>query len=116
MARLRVGDDARRVSLITLFHRGILPLLSSSPEAQAPCWDSAPREVRAMDSPARSVEGRFAGRTLIVTGCGNGIGRATALRAAREGAAVVVSDILQDAALGVVAEIASLGGRATAHV
>jgi NAD(P)-dependent dehydrogenase (short-subunit alcohol dehydrogenase family) len=69
-----------------------------------------------MDSAERSVEGRFAGRTLIVTGCGSGIGRATALRAAREGAAVVVSDILQDVALSVVAQIGSLGGQATAHV
>ncbi len=39
------------------------------------------------------IEGRFAGRTAIVTGAGSGIGRATALRLAREGAKVVASDI-----------------------
>ena len=42
------------------------------------------------------VENRFAGRTAIVTGAGSGIGRATALRLAREGARVIASDISKD--------------------
>jgi NAD(P)-dependent dehydrogenase (short-subunit alcohol dehydrogenase family) len=37
--------------------------------------------------------GRFAGRTVIVTGAGSGIGRATASRVAREGGRVVAVDI-----------------------
>ncbi|HEY0261091.1 MAG TPA: SDR family NAD(P)-dependent oxidoreductase [Lacisediminihabitans sp.] len=37
--------------------------------------------------------GRFAGKTVIVTGAGSGIGRSTALRVAREGGRVVASDI-----------------------
>ena len=37
--------------------------------------------------------GRFAGLTVIVTGAGSGIGRATALRIAREGGRVVASDL-----------------------
>lgn len=37
--------------------------------------------------------GRFAGQTVIVTGAGSGIGKATALRIAKEGGRVVASDI-----------------------
>ncbi|MCU1474228.1 SDR family NAD(P)-dependent oxidoreductase [Amnibacterium sp.] len=41
----------------------------------------------------RIVAGRFVGRTVIVTGAGSGIGRATASRIAREGGRVVAVDI-----------------------
>ena len=40
-----------------------------------------------------TVPGRFDGKTAIVTGAGSGIGQATALRLAREGATVVAADI-----------------------
>ena len=39
------------------------------------------------------VSGRFSGRTIIVTGAGSGIGKATAVRLAREGATVVAADV-----------------------
>jgi NAD(P)-dependent dehydrogenase (short-subunit alcohol dehydrogenase family) len=52
---------------------------------------------------------RFRGRTALVTGGGRGIGRAIALRLAREGAAVAVVDIDGDPARAVVKEIAALG-------
>ena len=41
---------------------------------------------------------RFEGRVAVITGGGSGIGRATALRLASEGAAVVVADIRREAA------------------
>lgn len=40
--------------------------------------------------------GRFEGQTVIVTGAASGIGRATALRVAREGGRVVASDVSVD--------------------
>jgi NAD(P)-dependent dehydrogenase (short-subunit alcohol dehydrogenase family) len=42
------------------------------------------------------VQDRFAGRTAIVTDAGAGIGRATTVRLAREGARVVVGDISKE--------------------
>lgn len=54
---------------------------------------------------------RLDGKRAIVTGGGNGIGRACALRLAAEGASVVVADVLLDAATSVASDIASDGGR-----
>ncbi len=58
------------------------------------------------------AEGRLAGRVAIVTGAASGIGRATALALAREGAAVVVADLNAAGAKQVAAEIETAGGRA----
>ncbi|KSZ56097.1 short-chain dehydrogenase [Rhodococcus pyridinivorans KG-16] len=45
---------------------------------------------------------RFTGRTVIVTGAGSGIGRATASRVAREGGRVVAVDVLAERLAGLV--------------
>ena len=57
---------------------------------------------------------RFAGRSVLITGGGRGIGRATALRLAREGAAVAVLDRDAAAAEAVAAEIRAERGRGAA--
>ena len=55
---------------------------------------------------------RFEGRVALVTGAGSGIGRAVALRLAKEGAASAVLDRSEAAAGSVAAEIEAGGGRA----
>jgi NAD(P)-dependent dehydrogenase (short-subunit alcohol dehydrogenase family) len=55
---------------------------------------------------------QLASKVAIITGGASGIGRATALLLAREGAAVAVADVNQEAGKRVVEEIATAGGRA----
>jgi NAD(P)-dependent dehydrogenase (short-subunit alcohol dehydrogenase family) len=57
---------------------------------------------------------RLAGKSAVITGAGSGIGRASALKFATEGAAVAVTDIVGDAAEAVAEEIRSAGGKAVA--
>ena len=60
--------------------------------------------------------GRLDGRSAIVTGGGQNIGRAISLRFAEEGAAVAVFDLDGERAAKVSAEIEAAGGRATHEV
>ncbi|WP_222710866.1 SDR family NAD(P)-dependent oxidoreductase [Quadrisphaera setariae] len=75
---------------------------SASPAAR-PAW----RE--------RVVPGRFTGQTVVVTGAGSGIGRATASRVAREGGRVVAVDVVADRLEALAADLGpradAVGGR-----
>ncbi|GAA1930584.1 hypothetical protein GCM10009775_23310 [Microbacterium aoyamense] len=57
---------------------------------------SAADEVPLREWTERLDQGRFTGRTHIVTGAGSGIGRATASRIAREGGRVIAVDVSQE--------------------
>jgi NAD(P)-dependent dehydrogenase (short-subunit alcohol dehydrogenase family) len=56
---------------------------------------------------------RLAGRVCVVTGAGQGIGRATARRLCQEGAKVVVADRIEEGAARTVAELKEHGAEAS---
>lgn len=57
---------------------------------------------------------RLEDKVAVITGAGQGLGRAYALRFAEEGAYIVVADIQEDNAHSVVQEVQNLGGKAVA--
>src|SRR5205807_1785184 len=68
--------------------------------------------VRGMTKAAAQELAAFGGRVAIVTGAGNGLGRAEALALARAGARLVLNDLPGDAVQAVAGEIAAGGGQA----
>jgi len=58
------------------------------------------------------MTGRVEGKVACVTGAASGIGRATALLLAREGAIVVATDIQAAKGPTLIAEIEAVGGKA----
>ncbi|MGH2639003.1 MAG: SDR family NAD(P)-dependent oxidoreductase [Rhabdochlamydiaceae bacterium] len=57
---------------------------------------------------------RLEGKVIIVTGAARGIGKAYALALAKEGASIVVSDIMSEGASSTASEIQKAGGKALA--
>lgn len=86
------------------------PAAAAQPSAveTAPVDASAPA-VEPREWTERLDQGRFAGKTVIVTGAGSGIGRATASRVAREGGRVIAVDVSQERLDEFVSEHPGLG-------
>lgn len=61
------------------------------------------------------MEGLLAGKSVVVTGAGSGVGRAACLLFARHGASVVAADVDLAAAQETAAMVASEGGKAVAQ-
>src|SRR3546814_18043231 len=59
---------------------------------------------------------RLAGKVALIAGSGRGIGRALALKLARDGARIVVNDLDEEPAAEVVRTIKEFGGDAVACV
>jgi len=67
-------------------------------------------------APTSANDGRLKGRVALVSGAGSGIGRATAVRFASEGAALIVSDVDPTGAEETRQAIQEGGGRARAVI
>ncbi|MEC5185194.1 NAD(P)-dependent dehydrogenase (short-subunit alcohol dehydrogenase family) [Cryobacterium sp. MP_3.1] len=94
-----IDDLVRRVAA------GDVPASAAATDAPA----AAPAAAGAVERPEwveRIDAGRFTGKTVIVTGAGSGIGRATAARVAREGGRVIAVDISEERLDDFVAELA----------
>jgi len=73
-----------------------------------------PPEELEEDAPAELPSGaRFAGRTVIVTGAGSGIGKATAERILREGGRVIAVDIAEDRLTALTGDVVAVAGDIT---
>jgi NAD(P)-dependent dehydrogenase (short-subunit alcohol dehydrogenase family) len=72
--------------------------VTSAPEVTTASDAAAPAAPEAPELPEWEeavTAGRFTGKTVIITGAGSGIGRATASRVAREGGRVIAVDVAE---------------------
>jgi NAD(P)-dependent dehydrogenase (short-subunit alcohol dehydrogenase family) len=58
------------------------------------------------------VPGRFAGKSIVITGGGAGLGRECALKWGAEGGRIVVTDLVEERAQAVAKEVEAAGGEA----
>ncbi|MFE7421084.1 SDR family NAD(P)-dependent oxidoreductase [Rhodococcus sp. NPDC057529] len=91
----------------------------------SPVFAGVKTSRRIMQLTTCDQNGHLAGKTVVITGAGNGLGRDYALACARHGAAVVVNDFGSDvsgrsagargAAAKVAQEVVDAGGQAVSH-
>jgi NAD(P)-dependent dehydrogenase (short-subunit alcohol dehydrogenase family) len=79
---------------------------SSYPESSKLCHDQG------LSRSGGTMAGLLDGKSALITGGGGGIGRATALAFAREGARLAVADLIEEAADETVAHVNATGGQA----
>ncbi|MGW9631751.1 SDR family NAD(P)-dependent oxidoreductase [Agromyces sp. NPDC055520] len=102
LVKLSKGEFSQEMvdQLVARAAAGEVPAAAAdaSAEAAEPTSESADTipEVERPEWVERLDQGRFAGKTVIVTGAGSGIGRATASRVAREGGRVIAVDVSQE--------------------
>lgn len=96
-------------ALVTAAETGEVPegLPTAEPAADSAAAASDPGVEIGAPAPwtERITPGRFAGRTVVVTGAASGIGRAVASRVVREGGRVVAVDVAADGLAALAAEL-----------
>ena len=101
-----IDELVRRVAAGDVPASGAASGTATDAPPAAPASAAAPAPVERPEWVERLDAGRFTGKTVIVTGAGSGIGRATASRVAREGGRVIAVDISQERLDDFVAELA----------
>jgi NAD(P)-dependent dehydrogenase (short-subunit alcohol dehydrogenase family) len=82
------------------------------PNSEARTHGMVALEPPSYDGAMATPGGQLEGKVVLVSGGASDIGRATALRLAEAGAAVVVGDVSAEGAASVAAEVEGAGGRA----
>ncbi len=104
--------DVFKAAALAVTAAGVLEAgATATAEAQTQAGGNALVGIPAAN-PDYFIPGRFAGKTLIVTGCARGMGAGAALRAAREGANIVGVDWLADPGAETIGKITAAGGKA----
>jgi NAD(P)-dependent dehydrogenase (short-subunit alcohol dehydrogenase family) len=88
-----LDDLVRRVEAGDIPEAASAAAAAGQPETPAAGAEAGARAVERPEWTEQITAGRFTGQTVIVTGAGSGIGRATASRVAREGGRVIAVDI-----------------------